>query len=149
MDISQLRTQLITDEGKRLYVYKDTLNHLTVGVGHLVLPVDHLKADDEISEEMCNLFLDNDIAKAQQACQSLFRGFSTYPEEAQQVLANMAFNLGQTKLGYFITLRLKAGVRDWLGVATAMEDSTWYHQVGNRAKRLVKRMKAVATTEKG
>ena len=40
---------------------------------------------------------------------------------------------------------MKAGVdaRDWQQAADEMVDSKWYHQVTNRAERLVQRMREV------
>lgn len=51
-------------EGKRKIVYKDSLGKPTVGVGHLVLPEDHLNVGDEISEAEIQSFLKKDSAKA-------------------------------------------------------------------------------------
>ena len=39
------------DEGESLTVYEDTLGHLTVGVGHKVLPIDNLHLGDVITKE--------------------------------------------------------------------------------------------------
>ena len=38
-------------EGRRNDVYKDSLGKLTVGIGHLVVPSDHLNFGERISDE--------------------------------------------------------------------------------------------------
>ena len=64
MDRATLRTQINRDEGKRLRVYRDTLDHLTVGVGHLVVPRDQLTNGQWITEERCTSFFEQDITTA-------------------------------------------------------------------------------------
>ena len=57
-------------EGQSLKVYKDSLGKLTVGVGHLVLPKDKLKAGDSITPERMAAIFEADLAAA---CAAAFR----------------------------------------------------------------------------
>ena len=66
------------------------------------------------------------------------------PEEAQQVIANMMFNMGRTRLSKFKGMKRGVDARDWNTAADEMVDSTWYKQVTNRADRLVERIRALS-----
>ena len=143
MDSAQVAHQLRIDEGERLRVYKDTKGHLTVGVGHKVLPEDALHLGDTISGSRCLLLLWADIAHAVEICQALWPDFDTYPEEVQEILCNMAFNLGKGGLAKFHDLLRCVKNCAWSAAASAMRDSVWYGQVGARAQRLARRMENV------
>ena len=79
-------------------------------------------------------------------CSSLYREFQSFPEEVQLIIANMMFNLGQTRLAKFKDMKKALDNQDYEAAAAAMIDSRWYNQVPNRAKRLVERMKNVSDT---
>jgi lysozyme len=57
-----------------------------------------------------------------------------------EALCNMAFNLGKTKLMKFRKMNAAIGRNDWLEAAYQAQESAWYGQVGNRAKRIVKEL---------
>ena len=76
-------------------------------------------------------------------CKTLYNDFDELPEEAQQIIANMMFNMGLTRLRKFKGMKAAVDSRNWNKAADEMVDSRWYNQVTNRAKRLVKRMKNI------
>lgn len=139
MNTFELKRQLEIDEGRTYRVYVDTTGNFTVGVGHKII-----KGDILLNDASCTALLNEDIAEALLACERLIDDFYTHSEEVQQVLANMAFNLGQTRLGKFKRMLSAINSRNYYRAALQMERSLWYKQVGNRAKRLVARMKAAA-----
>lgn len=51
-------------EGVRKTVYKDTLGHPTVGIGHLVRPEDNLEVGDVITQERIRFFYEQDVEEA-------------------------------------------------------------------------------------
>ena len=65
------------------------------------------------------------------------------PEEAQQIIANMMFNLGRPRLSKFVGMKRGVDSQDWNAAADEMVDSRWYRQVGARAERLVNRMREI------
>jgi lysozyme len=139
MDRSRLEAQLTRDEGLRFTVYADTRGVPTVGIGHLVLRGDHLTLGDPVTPEQVAAWFHTDLNHALAACQTLFPTWATCPETVQEILANMAFNLGTTRLARFRDLRAAVARHDWEAAADAMVDSARYHQVGERSKRLVSR----------
>ena len=77
-------------------------------------------------------------------CEILYPDFGDLPEEAQQIIANMMFNLGRPRLSKFKGMKAGVDARDWERAADEMVDSSWYRQVTNRADRLVVRMRSLA-----
>ena len=66
------------------------------------------------------------------------------PEEAQQVIINMTFNMGAPRLSKFKKFIAGVNAGDWNTAAVEMMDSRWAKQVGNRAIRLRDRIQALA-----
>jgi lysozyme len=143
MDLERLRKQLKEDEGVRLKVYKDTQGFPTVGVGHLVRPADLLHVGDRITQEQCDIFFDYDLARTIVDCKREIDGWLTFPDEVQEILANLAYNLGITGLLKFKNTLSFLRSKDYDKAATALVASRWYGQVGNRSKRLVARLRAL------
>ena len=74
----------------------------------------------------------------------MYSDFDVLPPEAQLVIANMMYNMGRPRLSRFHKMKKAVDARDWNEASLQMQDSRWYHQVPNRAERLVQRMKNIA-----
>ena len=149
MNVEQLRDTLKIDEGCVNSVYLDHLNLATVGIGHLVTEWDEeygKPVGTPVSEERVNELFDKDIQITIDECEQLFGNFQDLPEEVQQILANMMFNLGRPRLSKFRKLCKAVAERNWKECAIQMEDSKWHKQVTKRADRLISRMNAVDST---
>jgi lysozyme len=142
MNRQRLAAQLLQDEGRRLTVYRDTRGFLTVGIGHLVRAADGLQFGDGISPARCQALFETDLARVLQDCTQLVADFDGLPDDVQEILANMRFNLGLRGLQGFHTLLGAIAQRDWPHAARAMQHSLWATQVGARAARLIARMQA-------
>lgn len=137
MNARRVAEQLLVDEGLRLKPYRCTAGKLTIGVGRNL-------EDKGISAAEALGLLDNDIGEFWKELTSLLPWVLTAPEAVQEVLLNMAFNLGVPGLLKFKeTLRLLQSGGYSLA-AQAMLDSKWAKQVGPRAERLSNRVKALA-----
>ena len=137
MNKQTLAAQLLIDEGLRLKPYRCTAGKLTIGVGRNL-------DDVGLTESEAMGLLDNDIDRVLGQCRVHIPWFNDAPEEVQQVLANMAFNLGIVGLlGFKTTLGLLQ-VAKYKEAAAAMMDSKWAGQVGVRAERLAAQIKALA-----
>ena len=64
----------------------------------------------------------------------------------QLIIANMMFNLGYPRMSKFKKMKLAVDNSDWKEAAIQMEDSLWFRQVTNRAKRLIDRMNTLDST---
>ena len=146
MDLEVLRKQIEADEGCKYEIYLDHLGLPTFGIGHLVTefdeeynrPVGTFITTDRVAE--C---FNKDVGTVLEDCERLYPDFDSLPEEVQLIIANMMFNMGYPRLSKFKGMKAGVNARDWQQAADEMVDSKWYHQVTNRAERLVSRMREV------
>ena len=135
------------DEGCVYEIYNDHLGYPTFGIGHLVKESDPEQGQSlgtAVSSERVVEAFESDIQSVLRDCNILYSDFDDLPEEAQQVIANMMFNLGRPRLSKFAGMKRGVDARDWNQAADEMVDSNWYRQVTNRADRLVERVRALA-----
>ena len=147
MNKDQLREELAEDEGCKFEIYLDHLWLPTYGIGHLVVEDDPeygQPVGTPVDEERVRQVFNLDIASTLDECQVLYPDFDDLPEECQLIIANMMFNMGRPRLSKFKGMKAGVDARDWNRAADEMVDSRWHDQVPNRAKRLVKRMRALA-----
>ena len=146
MDINKLREQLKIDEGVEYRVYNDHLGYKTLGIGHLVVPGD-LEYDAPVgtyvSEDRVNEIFDKDVITYIDEAKKVFGNLEGMPEEAQQVIVNMCFNMGAPRLSQFKKFIKAIHDEDWATASVEMLDSRWANQVGIRANRLSDRIKAI------
>lgn len=136
----RLIRHLIRDEGLRLKPYKDTVGKTTIGIGRNL-------DDVGISEGEARALLENDIDRAEDDLDRSLPWWRGLDGVRQEVLVNMAFNLGiGGLLGFKNTLAsVKAGL--WVNAARGMRASRWARQVGKRAERLASAMESGEFTD--
>ena len=78
-------------------------------------------------------------------CEHLYgeREFGSFPEQVQQILVNMMFNMGRPRLSQFKKMNKAIHEGDWKTAAVEGRDSRWHKQVTNRAERLMVRLEEV------
>ena len=163
MNRKELVDQLIDDEGLRLFPYKCSAGYLTIGVGRNLITnwfsneeLDELKIYDDlptfiidklkqtgITKDQAVYLLNNDIDSVVSQLKSSLSWFESIPDEVQDVLINMCFNLGiGSLLAFKNTLRLiKDGKYDEASIE--MLKSKWHKDVGKRAERLSEKLKSI------
>jgi len=147
MNKDQLREELAEDEGCKFEIYLDHLGLPTFGIGALIKDGDPecgQPVGTPVDEERVRQRFSLDIAVTIEDCKVLYDDFDDLPEECQLVIANMMFNMGRPRLSKFKGMKAGVDARDWSKAADEMVDSRWHDQVPNRAKRLVKRMRALS-----
>jgi len=150
-----LAEMIARHEGLRTISYDDTLGNRTIGVGFNLERADAREKIEklgldynlvysgvqDISEEQAYFLMEEDIRTAESdARKYIGESFGRLPCRVQDVLADMAFNLGYNRLSGFKNLRKKILQSDFQGAANEMKNSRWYNQVGNRSKDLVEIM---------
>ena len=146
IDIEQLKETLKVDEGVVYEIYNDHLGYPTFGIGHLVLEgeAEHGQpVGTAVSEERVDECFEKDVEYVLNDCKILHEDFDNYPEEVKQIIANMMFNMGRTRLTKFRKHNAALQEGDWKTAAIEGRDSRWYKQVTNRAERLMKRLEEV------
>ena len=134
MNLERLRARLSLDEGRKTKPYRCTAGKLTIGVGR--------NLDDRgLRDSEIDLMLTNDIAEAAGECRRLVRSFDQLSDVRQEVLVNMMFNLGYTRLAGFRKFLDALSRSDWTEAANQMLDSKWADDVGDRADRLATAMR--------
>lgn len=147
MNLDKLREELADDEGCKYEIYLDHLGLPTFGIGALVKETDPefgKPVGTPVTQERVQQRFHLDIAVTVEDCNRMYDNFNDLPNEVQLILANMMFNLGYSRMSKFKKLRAAVEVRDWNECAAQMEDSKWYTQVPNRARRLITRMRDLA-----
>ena len=146
MNIEQLKETLKVDEGVVYEIYKDHLGYPTFGIGYLVLETDPeygWEVGDPVSEERVDECFEKDVQTVIADCIKLHDGWDGYPEEVKQIVANMMFNMGLTRLSKFKRHNAALQSGDWKEAAKEGRDSRWYKQVTNRAERLMTRLEKI------
>lgn len=159
--IKTIEEQLILHEGLRLEIYKCPAGKWTIGVGRnleakgltakeqeCIFGVSGLNKNEvidalfgrKITKEDALFLLQNDIAEVTEQLEK-FEWFNRLDEVRQKVIVDMRFNLGMAGLLQFKRMIAALIDRDWIKASEQMVDSRWYHQVGNRSKRLVEMMR--------
>jgi len=134
MDLTRLSDQLSTDEGRKARIYTDTVGKVTGGVGRNL-------TDKGFSQDEIDLMLSNDIVEATSTARALVPGFDQLSDVRQEVVVNMAFNLGYNRLSGFKMFLASVNSSSWDDAAAEMLQSKWATQVGARATRLSYAMK--------
>jgi GH24 family phage-related lysozyme (muramidase) len=142
--------QLKIDEGVEYQIYLDHLGYPTFGVGHLVLESDEEHGQEvgtPVSEQRVKELFEKDLDTSISECKVLY-GETTwtmdFPDEVQEILVNMMFNMGRPRLSQFKNFTKALEEEDWKKAAVEGRDSRWHKQVTNRAERLMVRMENVA-----
>lgn len=130
-------------------MYHDHLGYPTFGVGHLIQESDEEFGEPvgtPVSEERVQECFSRDLDIAISECDALYGEwcFRGLPDEVQQILVNMMFNMGRTRLSKFKNFNAAISEGDWKRAAVEGRDSLWYRQVTNRAERLMSRMENVS-----
>ena len=141
MNLVKLQEEISKDEGIKFETYRCSLGHLTGGIGHLITEWDEEiysgPVGTAIPTEQVNDWFAKDIETTIKDCNLLFSQFNNLPDDIQHVLANMCFQLGRPRLSKFKNMIAAVEDLDWHRMADEMENSRWFKQTPNRAKRLI------------
>lgn len=130
----KLVDEIKQDEGLRLKPYLCTADKLTIGYGRNL-------EDKGITEAEADYLLANDILSVTHQLRKRVPFFDRLEPFAQEVLINMAFNLGISGLLTFKKMFTALEIGHYERAATEMLDSRYARQVGGRAVRLSKKLK--------
>jgi lysozyme len=118
----------MSNEGVRKYPYRCSAGKLTIGIGRNL-------EDKGLSDSEVMYLFDNDLQDTQDSAESIFEDFSQYTIEEQTVILDMLFNLGATRFKTFKKFIRAIKERDLKEAARQIEQSAYFHQVPNRARR--------------
>lgn len=116
-------------EGFVEHVYDDSLGIPTIGYG---FAIKNLVLDEDIAEEI----LIRKLEKLQRNANSRFQWLEDMPQEVQEVVLNMCYQLGITGVSKFRKAISALQEGEWQEAADEMLDSLWARQTPNRAEEL-------------
>jgi len=122
------------DEGKRNFVYPDTLGYHTIGYGRNI----DQRGGRGLSDSEILFLLDNDISAAIFDLIEIFPNWGDIDASRQAALISLHHNLGPIKFRGFHNFIVAVMDNDWDRAADQLVNSKWYGQVGNRGPRLVR-----------
>ena len=134
MNKTKLAEQLKKHEGMRLKPYTDTVGKLTLGIGRNL-------EDKGITEQEALFMLNNDVDYFYAKLDKRLTWFKYLDDVRQNVLVNMAFNLGVAGLLTFKNMLNHCGDGNYEEAAEEMLNSKWARQVGYRAQELAEQMR--------
>lgn len=136
MILQRLEDRVALDEGFSSSPYQDDFDIWTIGLGSTMLygkpvtgntmPISMVQAVDAMR---ARLFI------AIKDAQSLFE-MDSKQDVRWEVLSNMSYNLGRTRLSKFVKLIAAVEAKKWHQAAMEIEDSRYFRQVGNRGIRM-------------
>lgn len=121
---AKLRTKLIEHEGVRNFAYTDTRGNLTIGVGRTISVHGEGLSLDEIY-----YLLNNDILRVHKTL-SVFPWFESLNNIRQDVMMELAFNLGIEGLLNFKEMILAIKDGDYATAGLELKRSLWSTEVG-------------------
>ena len=133
MNLDSVIESLKQEEGFDGMPYKDTLGIPTIGYG-TKLP---------LTEEEAELLLKHRLDKKILEISEKEPFFLDLPQKAQEVIANMAYQLGVEGVLKFKKMWAALKKGDYQKAADEMLDSKWATQTPNRAKRLAEIMRSL------
>lgn len=144
INLAQLKSDLIRDEGLRLKVYTDSTGNKTWGVGRNLSgnplspeEVETLLDLGNFTEEAAIYLLEQDIDRCMSQLDKHLPWWRECKEHHQRAIVNLCFNLGIKKLLKFEPTLTLMKIGDFKAAAARLKNTLWYTQVGNRGKRIV------------
>ena len=142
MSYEKIKDDIRNHEGYRDKVYKDSLGHRTIGIGHLCL--DHEKwVDDKVyPRKVIEKTFEYDFNIALNDARKLIVEENIHPD-AFGCLINLCFNIGGPRASRFKKALSALEKQDYKVAAIEFLDSRWAKQVPNRAHKLAKIMRNI------
>jgi lysozyme len=137
--MTKLEDMLIDHEGLKLKPYKDTVGIWTCGVGHNMQEDDKMDTETPWTMEKVMTTLKNDIKNIQKELEQ-FDWFKKLDGVRQDVITDMAFNLGLPRFLGFQNLIAALKKKDYKKASAEMIQSKWAQQVKRRAYTLSQMM---------
>lgn len=129
-----LKDVLTSDENRKKYPYFDSRGKITIGIGWNL-------TDNGLPDEVIDYLYELGVHRAKETLDSLLPSWKELDEVRQNVLINMAFNLGYAKLSTFKKMFGYLKEKNYNLASAEMVNSLWRSQVGHRADRLADEMR--------
>ena len=143
LNFQRLEDRVCADEGFVPCAYLDSVGVPTIGYGTTCImgavvtmdtpPITSTEARDLLRSDLFTALID---------AQAIFANLDLLNNVRQEVLVNMAYNMGRGRLLGFSKMIANVNLLQYEKAADEMVDSVWYRQTKKRAQRLVKAMRS-------
>ena len=145
-NVKALQCQLRVHEGEKLVSYKDSKGLPTAGIGHLLRTneIAQYPIGTPVSQNQVDTWFSQDSQTAIKDAQN-FIGPETWEkldEPRKRALADMAFNLGGSRLGQFKTFKKEMQAGNYDQAAKQIENTPYYQQVGRRGPAIASQIRS-------
>lgn len=145
-NVKALQCQLRIHEGEKLVSYKDSKGLPTAGIGHLLRTneIAQYPIGTPVSQNQVDTWFAQDSQTAIKDAQN-FIGADTWEkldEPRKRALADMAFNLGSSRLGKFKTFKKEMQAGNYDQAAKQIENTPYYQQVGRRGPAIASQIRS-------
>lgn len=125
---------VVRHEGYRQHIYIDTTGHRTIGHG--------INLEAGLTEDESLLVVEHRLNRIDEELSYRLPWYNQLSAIRQDVLCNMAYNLGTNGLLGFRKMLASMEDKRWDTAAREMLDSRWARQVGRRAEELADLMRS-------
>ena len=125
-------------EGFREKVYKCSEGFDTIGYGFAI-------KDLVLDEDIADLILQRKLEDLQESIKRKFDWFKESPDEVQDVVSNMCYQIGLSGFSKFKKTIYYLETEQYEEASEEMLDSLWARQTPNRAKELSEIIKSIST----
>lgn len=145
-NVKALQCQLRIHEGEKLVSYNDSKGLPTAGIGHLLRTneIAQYPIGTPVSQSQVDTWFAQDSQTAIKDAQN-FIGPDTWSkldEPRKRALADMAFNLGSSRLGQFKTFKKEMQAGNYDQAARQIENTPYYQQVGRRGPAIASQIRS-------
>ena len=127
-----LRARVAAHEGRRRFLYKDTLGVWTIGIGY---NIQDRGLPDDIIDELFRRTLVESIDECEEIFGKTFF-YGILPEDVREVMVEACFQLGKSRFLKFRKMIAAVKRQDYREAARQMRDSRWYKQTTRRVEKL-------------
>jgi len=135
-NFSRISKRIKVNEGYKSSIYKDQLGNLTIGYGHLINQHDFFVFDKKYSKKTLTKIFYTDLKRAILDFKSNYF-FQKMPNNVQEVLIEMIFQLGIKNVLSFKKFNNYIVKKLYYLAALEMMDSLWYQQTPKRVNILI------------
>jgi len=132
MNFYKTKASIKSHEGTVRVPYLDSLQNPTIAYGHLL--------SNPLSDRAMECILEDDIHEAMYQLNAYWPNWMDYPEHVQDVLVELAYNMGIKSLLSFKRMKASMDEGSWSDAGMELLDSRYADQVGERAETLATRL---------
>ena len=129
--LNQIKEMVKRHEGYRLEPYKCTMNKLTGGYGHVILPGEEVPTTKEGWEKIFDKDFDNAVEGAARICQGM-----SMSDKKFGVFISMVYQLGENGTSKFKNAIAAAKEKNWDLCSKELLSSRWHQQTPHRCEEL-------------